>query len=351
MEKIVVAMSGGVDSSMAGYLLLNKGMIVEGVFFVLFDNPPTMNFAREVAKFLGIKLHIEDLRRDFREKVIEPFLNGYKRGITPNPCILCNKYIKFPALKKLADRLNAKWFATGHYVRILKAEGRAFLLRGVDRNKDQSYFLYAIERELLQQLIFPLGEYTKDYVKALAEEVQLRAKAAEESVEACFLREKRYYELIKAPQGPIIEKSTGKIVGQHRGIHLFTIGQRKRLGVSLGYPAYVVHIDPSINAVYVASRQEAFWREFYVEDINWLCDPERNILECDIKIRYAMNPEKGRVSIINHNKAKVVFFKPQFAPTAGQSAVFYRNDIVLGGGIITGKERCSEVLQSHQNRS
>lgn len=348
MEKIVVAMSGGVDSSMAGYLLLKKGMAVEGVFFVLFDDPPTMNFAREAARSLGIKLHIEDLRKDFREKVIEPFLNGYRRGVTPNPCILCNKYIKFPALKKIADRVNAKWFATGHYARILREDNKVFLLRGVDKNKDQSYFLYALDRQLLQQLIFPLGKYTKEYVKALADKVRLRTKTAEESVEVCFLREKRYYELIKgASHGPIIEKSTGKIVGQHRGIHLFTIGQRKRLGVSLGYPAYVVHIDPDINAVYVASRQEAYWKEFYVEEINWLCDPEEDILECEVKIRYAMNPEKAVVSIID-NKARVVFFKPQFAPTPGQSAVFYRDDIVLGGGIIRGKEQCSEVPQFPQ---
>lgn len=349
MEKIVVAMSGGVDSSVAGYLLLKEGMAVEGVFFVLFNDPPTVNFARDAAKFLGIRLHIEDLREDFREKVIEPFLIGYKKGITPNPCILCNKYIKFPALKKIAERLNAKWFATGHYARILREDSRVFLLRGIDKNKDQSYFLYAIERKLLQQTMFPLGGYKKEDIKALAEGLQLRAKTAEESVEVCFLRERRYYELIKgASQGPIIEKSTGKIVGQHRGIHLFTIGQRKRLGVSLGYPAYVVHIDPDINAVYVASREETYWTEFYVKDINWLCDPEEDVLECEIKIRYAMNPEKAVVSIIDNNKAKVVFFKPQFAPAPGQSAVFYRNDMVLGGGIITGKEQYSEVLQFPQ---
>jgi len=350
VKHVVVAMSGGVDSSVAGYLLLKKGMSVDGVFFILFDDPPAMNFAKEVAKFLGIKLHIEDLRKDFREKVIEPFFNGYRKGITPNPCILCNKYIKFPALKCLADKLNVKWFATGHYARIVRHAGQVILLKGIDKNKDQSYFLYAIEKGLLQQLVFPLGDYIKDEVKKIADEVGIQAKTLEESVEVCFLREKRYYELIKgASHGPIIEKSTGKIVGQHRGIHLFTIGQRKRIGISLGYPAYVVHIDPTINAVYVASREEACWKEIFVEDINWLYDPEGESFECDIKLRYAMNPEKAVVSIIN-NKAKAVFYKPQFAPAPGQSAVFYRDDVVLGGGIIMEKERYSEVPRSPQSQ-
>lgn len=334
MEKVVVAMSGGVDSATAAYLLIKDKMAVEGVFFILFDDPPNIELAKETANFLGIKLHIEDLREQFKKHVIDPFFEGYTKGLTPNPCILCNKYIKFPTLKKVADKAGAKWFSTGHYARILRQAGKSYLLKGIDRKKDQSYFLYVINRSFLEQLIFPLGIYTKQQVKEIAEKAQIPSKSAEESAEICFLKNKRYYEMLKPIfYGPIIEASTGKIIGQHRGIHLFTIGQRKRIGVSAGYPLYVVKIDPATNAVYVDSKEKAFMREFYVEDLNWL-ENVKSTLSCEVKIRYAMNPEKASINIMN-GKVKVVFDKPQFAPTPGQSAVFYKDEIVLGGGVIT----------------
>lgn len=333
MEKVVVAMSGGVDSATTAYLLLKDKRAVEGVYFVLYDEPSNIELAKASAKFLNIKLHIEDLREDFKNYVIKPFFEGYKKGLTPNPCILCNKYIKFPALKNIADRLKAKYFATGHYARILRADKDCYLLKGIDRKKDQSYFLYGIKRDFLKQLIFPLGEYTKDQVKEIAQKNNIPSKSAEESAEVCFLKEKRYYEMLKpSSNGPIIDASTGKIIGQHRGIHLFTIGQRKRIGITSPYPLYVVKIDPKINAVYVDRKDKAFINSFYIEELNWLYDIE-NKLRCEVKIRYAMNPEKATVNVMD-NKAQVVFDEPQFAPTPGQSAVFYKDDIVLGGGII-----------------
>ncbi|MGB9822843.1 tRNA 2-thiouridine(34) synthase MnmA [Thermodesulfovibrio sp.] len=336
MEKVVVAMSGGIDSAVTAYLFIKGKRAVEGVFFILFDEPPNIELAKKTADFLRIKLHIEDLREDFKRYVINPFFERYKKGLTPNPCILCNKYIKFPALKRIADKVSADFFSTGHYARVLKKNDKCFLLKGIDKKKDQSYFLYGINRLFLNQLLLPLGEYTKQQVKEIAQQAQIPSKVAEESAEVCFLKDKRYYEILKpASYGPIIEASTGKIIGQHGGIHLFTIGQRKRLGISSPYPLYVVKIEPAINAVYVDSKEKAFMKEFYVNQLNWLVEPETNSFTCDVKIRYAMNPEKAFVIIIDKDRVRVTFDEPQFAPTPGQSAVFYNDEVVLGGGIIT----------------
>ncbi len=335
MEKVLLAMSGGIDSSVAAYLLKEKGMAVEGVFFILFDEPANIELAKQTANFLNIKLHIEDLREKFKADVITLFFEGYKRGITPNPCVICNRKIKFPLLKQLAERVKANYIATGHYARIVRSNSLSFLMKGIDPKKDQSYFLYGIERALLSHIIFPLGEYTKYQIKEIAEKVGIPSKVAEESTEVCFLKDKRYYESIRPlKEGPIIEMSTGKIIGQHRGIHLYTIGQRKRLGIVSHHPLYVIKIEPSENAVYVDSKEKAFMREFILDELNWLWDIEKEEFVCDVKIRYAMNPEKAKVTLIDRDRAKIVFEQPQFAPTPGQSAVFYNGDMVLGGGVI-----------------
>lgn len=335
MEKVLLAMSGGVDSSVAAYLLKERGMAVEGVFFILFDEPSNIELAKQTANFLNIKLHIEDLRDTFKVDVITPFFEDYKRGITPNPCVICNRKIKFTQLKCLAEKVNANYIATGHYARVVNRNNSFLLMKGIDDRKDQSYFLYGIDRALLSHIIFPLGEYRKIQTREIAEGVGIPSKSAEESTEICFLRDKRYYENIRPLKGgPIIEVSTGKIVGQHRGIHLYTIGQRKRLGISSSNPLYVIRIDPTENAVYVASKEKAFMREFVVNELNWLWDIKKEEFTCEIKIRYAMNPEKATVTLINKDTARVVFDKPQFAPTPGQSAVFYNGEVVLGGGVI-----------------
>jgi tRNA-specific 2-thiouridylase len=341
MKKVLLAMSGGVDSSVSAYLLKEMGMTVDGVFFLLIDKPSNIEVVKRIANSLNIKLHIEDLREKFKTQIITPFFEDYKKGITPNPCVICNRKIKFSTLRILAEKINADYFATGHYARILTANNMPFLMKGIDPKKDQSYFLYGIDRVYLKQIIFPLGEYTKQQVKEIAEKVGILSKVSAESTEVCFLKYKRYYEMIKPVEGPIIEMSTGKIIGQHKGIHLFTIGQRKRLGVSFPYPLYVVKIDPSKNAVYVDLKETVFMRQFYVNKLNWLIDIEDKKFSCKVKIRYAMNAEKATVTLINKDQVKITFDKPQFAPTPGQSAVFYRDDIVLGGGIIKEIEQDS----------
>lgn len=349
MEKVIIALSGGIDSSVCAYLLKQMGFEIEAVFFLLFDDSPTYELAKKSSDFLGIKLHVEDLRDKFKSEVIEPFFDGYRKGITPNPCVVCNKRIKFPVLKQISDRRGAKFFSTGHYARVKRKNDAAFLLRGVDIKKDQSYFLYGINRDYLSQLILPLGDYRKTQIREIAHNINIPSKVAEESSDICFLKEKRYYEMIRPLRhGPIIEMSTGKILGQHRGIHLFTIGQRRRIGISSSYPLYVVKIDPLNNAVYVDSREKAFHKEIIVEELNWLYEIRGEQISCSVKIRYAMNPESAILKIIDKNTVKVCFERAQFAPTPGQSAVFYMDETVLGGGVIKESGQANGVTLSHQ---
>lgn len=335
MEKVLLGMSGGIDSSVAAYLLKERGLAVEGVFFILFDEPENIEFAQRTAEYLNIKLHIEDLREEFNNNVVTPFFDGYRKGITPNPCVLCNRRIKFPSLMKISNKIGAKFISTGHYARVELLEAMPVLKRGVDERKDQSYFLYGIDRAILRHVILPLGEYTKLSVREIAESLVLPSSKSKESREVCFLKHRRYYEKIKqSSEGPIVEWSTGKILGHHRGVHLYTVGQRKRLGIAYPYPLYVVKIDAIENIVYVDRRENAYGKEFFVDSVNWLYDIHEWEFSCKVKIRYAMNPEEAQVKLIDKDIVKVTFLKPQFAPTPGQSSVFYRDEIVLGGGII-----------------
>lgn len=335
MEKVLVGISGGIDSSVAAYLLKERGWAVEGLFLLLYDEPENLDLARNVAETLKIKLHVIDLREEFRTNVVEPFFEGYRKGVTPNPCVLCNSKIKFPSLIRLAKQRGMNYISTGHYARVERHNNVPVLLRGVDERKEQSYFLYGISRNLLKSILFPLGGLTKAEVREIARSLGIHFEGVKESNEVCFLKRQKYYEKLgKTQEGAIIEISTGKILGHHRGIHLFTIGQRKRLGIAYPYPLYVVKIDASENIVYVGSREKAFGRELIVKALNWLFELNQRSIECQVKIRYAMKPEDALIEVINEDTVRVSFHRPQFAPTPGQSAVFYRDEIVLGGGVI-----------------
>lgn len=361
MKKVIIGMSGGVDSSVAAYLLKKQGYEIEGVSFILYETRlkrtftgccsiEAINDAKRTAEHIGVKHTAIDLRDEFMVHVIEPFIEAYSKGFTPNPCILCNKYIKFPHLLKIADERGADFISTGHYARVEKSResgGRSqesdntFLLKkGIDAKKDQSYVLYVLRHEELNRLILPLGEKRKDEVREIARGLDLPAAKRPESQEICFIEDRNYFKfldsLIEAREGSVIDIETGKTLGIHKGIHLYTIGQRKRLGIATGKPLFVVKIDASQNAVYVGSKEAAMIREFEVKDINWMFGSAETWKDfrASVKVRSMMKEEPASIMLLNDNHVKVIYDEPQWAPAPGQSAVFYDGDIVLGGGII-----------------
>lgn len=348
--KVIVGMSGGVDSSVTAYLLKEAGYEVEGLSFILYEarlkgtftgccSVEAINDAQRTAESIGVRHNRIDLRNEFMEKVIDPFIEAYSKGLTPNPCILCNRYIKFPHLLRFADEKGAEFIATGHYAKV-ERNGFPQLKKGIDPKKDQSYVLYILGKEELERLILPLGYKTKEEVRKIALSLNLPAAKRPESQEICFIEDRKYFRLLNdimpPSEGPIIEAGTGKVLGKHRGIHLFTIGQRKRLGISSGRPLYVVRIDPSERAVYVGPKDMALKREFEVEDMNWLIHEYsiKKEFRATVKVRSMMKDEPATVTILDDNTLRVSFDEPQWAPAPGQSAVFYDKDTVIGGGII-----------------
>ena len=373
-------MSGGVDSSVTAYLLKEQGYEVEGLSFILFETRgrtdtatccslQAIEDASKTASAIGIPHSSVDVRNDFIEKVIEPFVDSYTKGLTPNPCILCNRHIKFPYLLKEADKRGAEFIATGHYARVrnalcvtrneLKDKNASRithhglrLLKGIDPKKDQSYFLYVLRQEELKRILFPLGDYKKEDVRKIACNLGLPSARRPESQEICFTGDRNYFKFIDnvsqftCGPGPIIDMN-GKILGEHKGIYHYTIGQRKGLGISSKEPLYVTKIDAEKNIVYVGSQEQAKIKEFEVSDLNWLIPPPFNpplakggdsgVFRFTVKVRSMMKAESAAIHLSeNADTVKVVFDEPQWAPAPGQSAVFYDNDVVLGGGIIRG---------------
>jgi tRNA-specific 2-thiouridylase len=294
--------------------------------------------ARRVARQLDIPHLIVDLTRDFSRLVIRNFCREYLYGRTPNPCVRCNQFMKFGILLKKSIGLKADFLATGHYARVVESKQGYLLKRARDYGKDQSYFLYRLSQEQLEKVIFPLGEYTKVQVRLLAERFKFDIAAKPDSQEICFLPEGGYPDLIgslgstRIKPGELIDKN-GVVVGRHKGIPFYTVGQRQGLGIAKGYPVYVTSIDARKNRIFIGSRSEAFSRDFLVKDIHFLNRPFKKKIEIKVKIRYN-HKESFASAYLLEKKIKVSFEHPQFAVTPGQSAVFYQGDTVLGGGII-----------------
>jgi tRNA-specific 2-thiouridylase len=355
MSKVIVGMSGGVDSSVTAYLLRERGFEVEGVSFILWEARERANYeaccsfeatqsAAKTASQIGISHRELDVRQAFIERVIEPFAAAYARGVTPNPCILCNQYIKFPYLLEEARRSNAGYIATGHYARTDTettdtGEGRRLLKKSVDRRKDQSYVLHRLRSGELERLILPLGDLTKNKVRERAISLGLPAAERPESQEICFIGEEGYARFIEtltpsaSDPGPIVDE-TGKALGFHKGICHYTIGQRKGLGIASLVPRYVTAIDPLQNLIRVGRREDALAKEIEVEELGWLTPPPASSFRATVKIRSMMDDVPARIELRGEN-ALVIFDDAQWAPAPGQSAVIYLGDTVLGGGIIT----------------
>jgi tRNA-uridine 2-sulfurtransferase len=361
--KVMVAMSGGVDSSVAAFLLQKQGFEVCGVYMEINDDRTSEKAVKKVAKSLGIKLEIVDLRKKFEKEIISYFLNSYKAGLTPNPCVLCNRTIKFGELLKFARKNEADFLATGHYARLRRefpifphSGTRNFqfpikLLKAIDLGKDQSYFLYSLSPGQLKHVLFPLGDLTKDEVRKIADKNSL-PYIKKESQDICFLniRGKKYTteEYLKKnltlKSGPI-QDSSGKTVGRHQGLPLYTIGQRKGIEIGGTGPYYVTGLNHKKNILFVTNRmdkKEVFTSGFFMEKVNWIGCKVKLPLKCVVAVRYRQQPvdcvvsTKGGFASGGKKLINVKMAESQRAVTPGQSAVFYHGNEVLGGGIILG---------------
>ena len=353
MDKVVVAMSGGVDSSVAAALLKEQGYEVIGMMLRLWSEPgkedsnrcctpDSMAMARRVAAKLDIPFYVVDAKQIFRETVVQYFLDGYAAGVTPNPCLLCNRQIRWTFLLGHALALGADFMATGHYVRKrTNNNGGHELLRAVDPAKDQSYVLHVLNQEKLARALFPVGEYPKSEIRQMAEALNLPVYNRPDSQDLCFLAGEDYRNFLQRNAaemlvpGEIVSRA-GKVLGQHTGLANYTIGQRKGLGVQSSVPLYVLGKDATANTLVVGEANELGTDELIAEDVNWMsgeAPPEP--FHAEVKIRYTAKEAWAQVTPVESGKqAKVRFDAPQRDVTAGQAVVFYDGDLVLGGGII-----------------
>lgn len=357
MDTVLLGMSGGTDSSVAAILLKNQKYKLRGLTFRAYDSDlkacneketgccsvNSIFDAKSIAQSLGFPHQILDLREEFEKTVIKNFIDEYLNARTPNPCVVCNKVIKWDRMINEADNLGCQYLATGHYSQIINENGRFFIKKGVDKNKDQSYFLWTLTQENLKRTIFPLGELTKKQVREIAREYGYEKIATKrESQEICFIPDDDYksflIERIKnindiAGEG-IVRDSSGKILGKHKGYPFYTIGQRKGLNIAVGYPVYVINIDKNKNEIILGEKSELEQSELYLNNINLMKYTSIDKpLEATCKIRYNTPASKCIIEQVS-DKILVKFDDPVLAVTPGQSAVIYENDDLIGGGII-----------------
>jgi tRNA-specific 2-thiouridylase len=352
--RVVVGMSGGVDSSATAALLLEQGYDVVGITLKLWPQdcvsraedkccgPQAVTDARAVCHKLGVPYYLIDEAAEFQSKVIQYFADEYKAGRTPNPCVMCNQNLKFGRLIDRADQLGARYIATGHFARIEKSAdaSRTLLRRGRDSRKDQSYFLFSLRQDQLDRAMFPLGEKTKSDTREVARHCNLKTADKAESMEICFVPDNDYgrfleqAKLVQRHRGEIVDPE-GQVLGHHDGVEFYTIGQRKGLGISSSKPLYVIELDAENNRVVVADDSMLDRDEFVAHRCNWIpFDNPPQSFEAMVKIRYNHPGASATVTPLAGDSAKVKLHTPQRAVTPGQAAVFYQDDLVVGGGWI-----------------
>ncbi len=355
MPRVLAAMSGGVDSSVAAFLLKEMGFEVIGVTFkvspLCHTSPETDKYiaccseeaideAARVARKIGINHYVLNLREIFERKVIENFYKEYKQGKTPNPCVRCNRFIKFDALLRKSRELGADYICTGHYARIQynRAQKKFLLKKAKDKTKDQSYFLYVLKQRNLKHILFPLGELKKEQVRKIAHKAGLDNYNRRDSQELCFVTQRDYRgflnKFLKSKTGEVVD-TRGHVLGKHKGIFSYTIGQRKGLGLVAKRPYYVIALDNKKNRIVIGFEEELYSNSLLAKDVNFLgIDKLTRPLKIKAKIRYKHPAQQAVISQTGKSRVRVKFLKPQRAITPGQSVVFYQKDVVIGGGII-----------------
>ena len=343
-KRVLLGMSGGVESTASAILLKKQGYEVVGATMIMYCNQKIAEDAKKMCEKLGIEHHIFNYENEFRCQVINKFISEYENASTPNPCIECNKYLKFGAFYEKAKELDCNYIATGHYAKIEFSPKykRYVLKKSEEEKKDQTYFLYLIPKEELEHIIFPLQGYKeKSDTRKLVESMDLEIAKKKDSQEICFIENNNYKEFLQKnmtskPKKGNIVLTSGEVLGKHNGLINYTIGQRKGIGISFKEPLYVVKLDSAKNEVIVGTEKDLYSNILYANELNWLTfDKTPDKIECFAKIRYRAKEAKAKVYKEEEGKVRVEFLEPQRAITKGQSVVFYDDDgIVLGGGKI-----------------
>ena len=334
-------MSGGIDSSVCAHLVQEMGYEAAGITMQLWGNDKANSEdAKRICDRLSMEHDTVALNERFQRCVVDRFISDYIDGLTPNPCVECNRCLKFGTLFELAMERGYDYLATGHYAKVEQSESGAWQLKKADdAQKDQSYFLWSIKKEALPHLILPLGSYTKPQIRAIAEEHHFENARRSDSQDICFIPNGDYASFIQShtnqafPKGSFVSKD-GRVLGEHQGLIHYTVGQRKGLGIALGHPAFVASKNAAENTVTLTSDEELYQRELTATRLNFLCDKPSGDLRVSAKIRYRHTPAEATLQIIGEDRVKLIFDEPQRAIAPGQSVVFYNGDVVLGGGII-----------------